>query len=86
MYVLYAVSALIIIRSIFRIIEYSQGWTGSLQNAEYWLYIFDAALMLIAMVLLNVWRPSKVINAGERKSLESSDTEEAHQLRSSHNG
>lgn len=81
LYVLYAVSALILIRSIFRIIEYGQGWTGSLQDSEYWLYIFDAALMLSAMLLLNIWHPSRIISMGKREGLDSSDTEGCHQLR-----
>lgn len=80
MFVLYAVSGLILVRSLFRIIEYAQGWGGSLQNAEYWLYIFDAALMFIAMALLNFWHPSKIISSSKGKGVESIYTEEGIQL------
>jgi uncharacterized membrane protein YuzA (DUF378 family) len=79
MYVLYTVSALILIRSVFRVIEYGQGWDGSLQNAEYWLYIFDAALMFVVMALLNIWHPSSIISTSNGKPLYS-ETEEGFQM------
>jgi RTA1 like protein len=65
--VLYAVSALILIRSVFRAIEYILGYDSPLQNAEYWLYIFDAALMLTCTLLLNIFHPSKIISAQPRQ-------------------
>lgn len=79
MYVLYAVSVLILVRSIFRIIEYGQGRNGPLQDEEYWLYIFDTSLMLIAMLLLNLHHPSKIISTAGRKPTESI-AEEGFQL------
>ncbi|RYP91277.1 hypothetical protein DL770_002595 [Monosporascus sp. CRB-9-2] len=62
LWVLYAVSGLILVRSIFRVIEYLQGYNGSLQGTEYWLYIFDAMLMFVVMAILNVFHPSRVIS------------------------
>jgi hypothetical protein len=61
--VLYFVSALILIRSVFRAIEYIMGYDSVLQNNEYYLYIFDAALMFLCMAALNIWHPSQIINA-----------------------
>lgn len=58
MYALYAGSALIMVRSIFRVIEYLMGNNGYLLRHEYFLYIFDATLMLIVMVLFNIVHPS----------------------------
>lgn len=79
MFVLYAVSALILVRSLFRAIEYGQGFGGSLQHSEGWLYGFDATLMFIAMVLLNVFHPSKIISTSSRKGQEAG-TEEGYHL------
>ena len=59
--VLYAASALILIRSIFRVIEYLQGNGGYLLRSEVWLYVFDSVLMLGVPVLLNVVHPSGVV-------------------------
>lgn len=68
LFVLYAVSGLILVRSIFRVVEYIQGFDGSLQGTEAWLYGFDATLMFLTMVLLNVFHPSRIISHGREKS------------------
>ena len=53
--VLYSVSALILIRSIFRVIEYLQGNDGYLISHEVFLYVFDAVLMAAVVVIFLVW-------------------------------
>ena len=50
------------IRSIFRIIEYVMGKDGVLLQNEYYLYIFDAVLMFLVVLLFNVWHPSAIIS------------------------
>jgi len=57
---LYVASILIMIRSIFRIIEYIQGNAGYLLRHEYYIYIFDALLMLTVMLTFNILHPSEV--------------------------
>ena len=47
-------------RSIFRVAEYLMGNNGYLLRHEYFLYIFDAVLMFLVMVLFLVYRPSQV--------------------------
>ncbi|UKZ83810.1 hypothetical protein TrVFT333_011623 [Trichoderma virens FT-333] len=49
--VLYSASGIILVRSAFRIIEYLQGNNGYIIRREYLLYIFDAVLMFLVMVL-----------------------------------
>lgn len=61
MYALYFVSFLILIRSIIRVVEYLQGTGGYIMSHEAFLYIFDATLMLIAVVTFNVVHPSEII-------------------------
>lgn len=58
---IYAVSFLIMIRSLFRVAEYVTGRDGVLQQHEYWIYIFDAALMVLASCVFNVFHPGGVI-------------------------
>ena len=60
MNVLYATSALIMVRSIFRTIEYVQGDDGYFMRHEWYLYVFDATLMLGVLVSLNLVHPSQV--------------------------
>ncbi|KAF4445454.1 hypothetical protein F53441_10796 [Fusarium austroafricanum] len=55
LYVLYASSFLILVRSIFRVVEYLQGNKGYLISHEVFLYIFDAVLMALVMGILLVW-------------------------------
>ncbi|KAK7998959.1 hypothetical protein PG991_014634 [Apiospora marii] len=55
LWVLYAVSGLILVRSIFRVVEYLQGNQGYLIAHEVFLYVFDAVLMALVMAILLVW-------------------------------
>ena len=57
---LYVGSTLILVRSIFRVIEYLQGNDGYLLRREVFLYIFDSVLMLGTMVIFNVIHPSQI--------------------------
>jgi hypothetical protein len=52
---LYFVSVLIMVRSIFRLIEYAGGSTGYLLSHEWPMYIFDSLLMF-AVTVLFAWR------------------------------
>ncbi|KAH7378030.1 RTA1 protein [Cadophora sp. MPI-SDFR-AT-0126] len=54
-------SALIMVRSLFRVIEYLQGFSGYLLSHEVYLYVFDAVLMFAVMMLFNVIHPSEVV-------------------------
>ncbi|EHK23072.1 uncharacterized protein TRIVIDRAFT_191638 [Trichoderma virens Gv29-8] len=54
-YVLYTTSCLILVRSIFRVIEYLQGNGGYLISHEVFLYVFDALLMASVMSTFAVW-------------------------------
>ena len=59
---LYTSSTLILIRNIYRAIEQWNGFNpGYLQLHEAFFYIFDAALMLVNSVVLNVWHPAKYL-------------------------
>jgi hypothetical protein len=53
--VLYVTSAIILVRSVFRVIEYLQGNGGYLISHEVFIYVFDALLMAGVMVIFLVW-------------------------------
>lgn len=57
---LYVTSALILVRSIFRVIEYLNGNDGVLLRSEVYLYIFDALLMIVVLVWMNWFHPSEL--------------------------
>lgn len=55
LYILYIVSALIMVRSIFRVVEYAQGQTGYCLSHKWTMYVFDSLLMFLVAVLFS-WR------------------------------
>jgi hypothetical protein len=88
LYVLYASSALIMIRSIYRVAEYVEGQGGELQSKEFWLYIFDSLPMVVVALLFNWMHPSKVISGKSRDGalegaymMEGGTVESQYQLR-----
>lgn len=60
--ILYIAAALIMVRSIFRLIEYVQGNAGYLISHEAYLYIFDGCLMFLTMALF-AWEHPSELNA-----------------------
>jgi hypothetical protein len=74
---LYIASVCILIRSLFRVVEYVMGESGYLLSHEIFLYIFDATLMLLTMAIYNIWHPSRIIykkRHGTASRLESQDS------------
>ncbi|KAL9946758.1 hypothetical protein D7B24_008378 [Verticillium nonalfalfae] len=55
LWVLYSTSAIILVRSVFRVVEYLQGNGGYLISHEIFLYMFDALLMALCMLIFAVW-------------------------------
>ncbi|KAL7913766.1 RTA1 like domain-containing protein [Trichoderma velutinum] len=55
LHTLYFVSALIMIRSLYRVVEYAQGNSGYLMTSEAFLYVLDSLPMLIVVVWL-LWK------------------------------
>lgn len=60
MYALYGTSLLILVRSIVRVVEYLQGMDGYLLAHEAFIYVFDAALMFIVLLIFHFAHPSEV--------------------------
>ena len=58
------VAALVLVRSVFRLVEYSWGEESVLMRNEGWIYGFDACLMALVMVVMAVFHPSRVLEEG----------------------
>ncbi|KAF2099829.1 RTA1 domain protein [Rhizodiscina lignyota] len=61
-YALYTVSILIMIRSVFRVVEYIQGEDGYSLSHEWCLYAFDAGLMVCVVFIFILKHPSQMRN------------------------
>ncbi|KAG9796324.1 hypothetical protein KCU88_g134, partial [Aureobasidium melanogenum] len=66
LFMLYACSALIMIRSIFRVVEYLSGVDGYLLSHEWPMYAFDAGPMWAVQVIFLVWFPHRFQFGGKR--------------------
>ncbi|KAJ6109076.1 RTA-like protein [Penicillium sp. IBT 16267x] len=66
---LYVVSILILVRSIFRLIEYKYGFDGYIMTHEVFSYIFDALIMFIAMVVMNLYHPAVIFGDGKNRRI-----------------
>ncbi|KAL4981905.1 RTA1 like protein-domain-containing protein [Aspergillus falconensis] len=67
--ILYTANILIMIRPVFRLIEYAMGNNGYLLRREAFLHVFDGLLILVVMILFNTVHPSGMIQS-RRKGVE----------------
>ncbi|KAI3392259.1 hypothetical protein diail_5947 [Diaporthe ilicicola] len=64
LYMLYAVSLLVMVRSIFRVVEYLLGQDGYPLNNQWTLFVFDSALMfLVTALFFFMFHPNDMIGA-----------------------
>lgn len=60
LFMLYSTSAMVMLRNIFRVIEYAMGSDGYLFTVEWGVYVFDASLMTILMAVFFWWYPAQL--------------------------
>lgn len=74
---LYIVSILIFIRSIVRCVEYIEGYDGYIMSHEAFLYVFDGAVMFVAVVSMNWIHPGEVARHVRELKAENEKAKEA---------
>ncbi|UJR07231.1 hypothetical protein I4U23_011519 [Adineta vaga] len=57
LYIIYLSSSLVLLRQIYRVIEFAQGFTGYLAIHEVYFYIFDTLLIFIATTIFVIFFP-----------------------------
>jgi hypothetical protein len=60
-FLLYLVMALVLLRNIYRLVEFSLGKDGYMFKHEWFAYAFDAVPMLWAMLFLNIVNPGTIL-------------------------
>ncbi|KAF9639755.1 putative rta1 domain protein [Lasiodiplodia theobromae] len=78
--ILYTTSAAVSIRCIYRIVEYFEGYHGVLITREYFFYIFEAALMFLTTLILNIWHPGARLPRSNTVYLSQDGVTELHGL------
>ncbi|RAH69334.1 RTA1 domain-containing protein [Aspergillus aculeatinus CBS 121060] len=73
MWALYAACTLILVRSVFRVVEFVQGNDGWIMHREYLLYIFDALLMAGTAMVLGFVFPGSFLE-GQKRGAERADS------------
>lgn len=68
LYVLYVSSLLILLRNIYRVVEFSMGKGGYLERHEWPVYALDAAPMIGTMLCYIIWHPAFLLSAKSRES------------------
>ncbi|CAG7940071.1 unnamed protein product [Penicillium salamii] len=72
MWALYIACLLILVRSIFRVVEFVEGNDGFIMRREYLLYIFDACLMMLTGVVLGICHPGSILTQERKRDSEMS--------------
>lgn len=54
-------SMLIILRSVYRVVELAMGFDGVINTTEWVLYAFDGAFVFVAVAILNIFHPGKYL-------------------------
>ena len=59
---LYIAGIMVLIRSVFRVVEFAEGFAGPIASNETYLYIFDFALLSVALLAFNIVHPGAALN------------------------
>ncbi|TBU31275.1 RTA1-domain-containing protein [Dichomitus squalens] len=53
------------IRSIYRVVELSEGWNGKVIKTQWYFNVFDAAMIVLAMYTLNFFHPGRLLSKAD---------------------
>ncbi|CCA75463.1 hypothetical protein PIIN_09446 [Serendipita indica DSM 11827] len=77
LYVLYTSAFVISVRCLYRVVEYWMGTTSPLYRLEVYFQIFEASLMLINVLVLNIWHPGRYLPKSNKVFLNENGQEES---------
>lgn len=73
-WILYATSALVLVRNLVRIVEFVQGGDGNIASHEAFLYVFEAWPMLMVVLGMAIFYPGRMLkNARQMSKVEDED-------------
>ncbi|KAH8891823.1 RTA1 like protein [Thozetella sp. PMI_491] len=74
---LYTTSLAIMVRNVFRVVEYAMGNEGYLLANEWPVYVFDGSLMFLTMAGFFYWYPSQLRSVEQTSMAELTDPEDS---------
>ena len=77
---IYITSGLIMVRSVFRVIEYAMGRSAYLLRHEWPAYVFDASLMVCTMLLYSIYYPGSLVPSRVLSLLEDEPERQSYAL------
>lgn len=54
--------------SVYRVVEFAQGFDGYLASHEVYFYVLEAVPMMPPFILFNIYHPGRIVEAGFKKS------------------
>lgn len=76
LFVLYISAFVISVRCLYRSVEYWMGITGAIYRNESYFQVFEASLMLINVLVLNIWHPGRYLPKSNKAFLNNQGVEE----------
>ncbi|KZP25058.1 RTA1 like protein [Athelia psychrophila] len=61
------------VRAVYRLIELSDGWNGTVIATQIYFNVFDGAMVTLAIYTLNFFHPGRLLNAPKYTALESQE-------------
>ena len=61
-------------RSVFRLVEFTEEYSGYIMTHDVFVYVFDGLLLLIAMVEIIVYLPAEILGHGKAGTRQGSET------------
>jgi len=78
---IYTASVFILVRNIFRVAEFAEGFDGAVSKSEAYIYVFDATLMALVVWVFIVVHPGRLQRAVRKmKSEDQSELNESKDL------
>jgi len=66
---MFIMTVLIVIRTIYRVIEFVDGWDGTIISTEWIFDVFDGVMITLAMFVLNIFHPGVYLRDPDHSTL-----------------
>ncbi|KAH9057688.1 RTA1-domain-containing protein [Lactarius vividus] len=65
LYAMSVMTAFIVVRTIYRVIEFVDGWNGKVNTTQWYFVVFDGIMIALAMLTLNAFHPGVYLRTSD---------------------